>query len=86
LRNKVSFITFNYDVSLEYELYHSLKAIAQFSEGNVINKFFEEDRFIHVYGKIRRSGNDGSQLGGCRPRIHSSAIPALRRPSKSRSL
>jgi hypothetical protein len=54
LRNKVSFITFNYDVSLEYELYHSLKAIAQFSEGNVINKFFEEDRFIHVYGKIRQ--------------------------------
>ena len=54
LRNKVSFITFNYDVSVEYELYQSLKAIAQFSEGNVINKFFEEDRFIHVYGKIRQ--------------------------------
>ena len=53
MRNEVSFVTFNYDVSLEYELYRSLKAISQFSEGNVIDKFFEGDRFIHVYGKIR---------------------------------
>jgi hypothetical protein len=55
LRNNVSFVTFNYDVSLEYELYRSLKAISQFSEGNVIDKFFEGDRFIHVYGKIRQN-------------------------------
>jgi hypothetical protein len=54
LRNKVSFVTFNYDVFLEYELYRSLRAISQFSEGNVIDKFFEGDRFIHVYGKIRQ--------------------------------
>ena len=54
LRNKVSFVTFNYDVSLEYELYRSLKAISQFSEGNVIDKFFEGDRFIHIYGKMRQ--------------------------------
>jgi hypothetical protein len=54
LRNNVSFITFNYDVSLEYELYRSLKAISQFSKGDVIETFFEGDRFIHVYGKIRQ--------------------------------
>jgi hypothetical protein len=58
LRNNVSFITFNYDVSLEYELYRSLKAISQFSEGNVIDKFFEGDHFIHVYGKIRQNVTD----------------------------
>ena len=58
LRNNVSFITFNYDVSLEYELYRSLKAISQFSEGNVIDKLFEGDRFIHVYGKIRQNVTD----------------------------
>ena len=58
LRNNVSFVTFNYDVSLEYELYRSLKAISQFSEGNVIDKFFEGDRFIHVYGKIRQNVTD----------------------------
>ena len=58
LRNNVSFVTFNYDVSLEYELYRSLKAISQFSEGNVIDKFFEGGRFIHVYGKIRQNTTD----------------------------
>jgi hypothetical protein len=59
LRNNVSFVTFNYDVSLEYELYRSLKAISQFSEGNVIDKLFEGDRFIHAYGKIRQNVTDG---------------------------
>jgi hypothetical protein len=58
LRNNVSFVTFNYDVSLEYELYRSLRAISQFSEGNVIDKFFEGDRFIHVYGQIRQNGTE----------------------------
>jgi hypothetical protein len=58
LRNNVSFVTFNYDTSLEYKLYRSLKAISQFSEGNVIDKFFEGDRFIHVYGKIRQNFTD----------------------------
>ena len=58
LHNNVSFVTFNYDVSLEYELYRSLKAISQFSEGNVIDKFFEGDRVIHVYGKIRQNVTD----------------------------
>jgi hypothetical protein len=58
LRNNVSFVTFNYDTSLEYELYRSLRAISQFSEGNVIDKFFEGDRFIHVYGKIRQNFTD----------------------------
>ena len=33
-----------------------------------------------------RIGKDGRRLGEFRPRIHSSGIPALRRPSKSRSL
>ena len=63
LRNKVTFITFNYDVSLEYELYHSLKAISQFSEGNVIEKFFEGDRFLHIYGKIRQDFTSGIRKG-----------------------
>jgi hypothetical protein len=59
LLNQVSFVTFNYDVSLEYELYHSLKALEQFSKGDLIDKFLSEDRIIHVYGRIRQDFRSG---------------------------
>jgi hypothetical protein len=53
LDNKVTFVTFNYDVSLEYQLFGGLSAIAQFAEADIIRRFFEGDRFIHIYGAIR---------------------------------
>jgi hypothetical protein len=53
LDNKVTFITFNYDVSLEYQIFRGLSALAQFSENDTIDRFFDESRFIHIYGKVR---------------------------------
>jgi hypothetical protein len=53
LSNKVTFITFNYDVSLEYQLFKGLSAIEHFSKDNLAERFFERDRVIHVYGKLR---------------------------------
>jgi hypothetical protein len=53
LDNKVTFVTFNYDVSLEFQLFQGLSAIAQFAEGNIIRQFFEGSWFIHIYGKMR---------------------------------
>jgi len=53
LNNKVTFITFNYDVSLEFQLSQGLSAIAQFAEENTVRQFFEGNRFIHIYGKVR---------------------------------
>jgi hypothetical protein len=55
LRNKVNFITFNYDVSLEYNLFKGLSAISLFTEADIL-KFFTGsiNRFIHIYGKIRK--------------------------------
>jgi hypothetical protein len=52
LRNEVTFITFNYDVSLEEALYRGLGAIQLFKKGDV-EKFLGNDRIIHVYGKVR---------------------------------
>jgi hypothetical protein len=52
LLNKVSFVTFNYDVSLETMLRNGLNHIRLFSEDDV-TKFLSGSRIIHVYGKIR---------------------------------
>jgi len=51
LQNKVSFITFNYDTSLEFRLMRSLKSIDLLNEQDV-DTFFNDDRVIHVYGAV----------------------------------
>jgi hypothetical protein len=53
LNNKVSFITFNYDVSLEHHLHRGLQSIQLMADSNEIAEFFSQERFIHVYGSIR---------------------------------
>ena len=52
LQNKVSFVTFNYDVSLETALSNSLGHIQMFSDSDVAT-FLGGSRIIHMYGKIR---------------------------------
>jgi hypothetical protein len=52
LENKVSFVTFNYDVSLEARLRNGLGHIQLFSASDV-TKFLSGTRIVHVYGKIR---------------------------------
>jgi hypothetical protein len=51
-RNRVSFVTFNYDVSLEHVLRNGLKHIQMFDEKDVA-KFLDGSRIVHIYGKIR---------------------------------
>jgi hypothetical protein len=53
LANKVTFVTFNYDVSLEYQLLRGLSSLAHFAGGDTVRQFFEGNRFIHIYGKVR---------------------------------
>ena len=53
LSNDVTFVTFNYDVSLEIALSQGLEHIELFKKDDVIQKFFEGDRFLHIYGAIR---------------------------------
>jgi hypothetical protein len=55
LKNNVTFVTFNYDVSLERRLYKALCSISQFADGGgVIPEFFKAPhRLVHVYGKLR---------------------------------
>ena len=52
LENRVRFVTFNYDVSLETALYAALSHIELF-EPRDIDEFLGNNRVIHVYGKIR---------------------------------
>jgi hypothetical protein len=52
LLNKVSFVTFNYDVSLETKLRNGLNHIQMFNEKDVTT-FLGGTRVIHIYGKIR---------------------------------
>lgn len=53
LSNEVRFVTFNYDVSLEYNLYKALSAISLFEQNDILTFLQEPGRFIHIYGKIR---------------------------------
>jgi len=50
--NDVCFVTFNYDMSLEDKLLSSLRGISLFASED-ITEFFGNNRFLHVYGKIR---------------------------------
>jgi len=56
LKNKVHFITFNYDVSLETALSDALRGIEQFEPSDVQN-FMKDNRIMHVYGKVREPGS-----------------------------
>lgn len=54
LKNNVTFVTFNYDVSLQRNLYDGLSSIEMFgAEPKVIEEFFGSKRFLHVYGQVR---------------------------------
>jgi hypothetical protein len=52
LENRVSFVTFNYDASLEYQLWRSLTSI-ELLKSQDVEKFLSSDRFFHVYGSVR---------------------------------
>lgn len=51
LKNKVNFITFNYDLSLEERLSTGLQHTALFSKSDV-EKFLGDDRIVHMYGHV----------------------------------
>jgi hypothetical protein len=53
----VHFVTFNYDISLEYALYNGLNAM-EFLDKKDVQKFLGDDRVLHVYGKIRDYPSD----------------------------
>ena len=53
--NQITFITFNYDISLERHLYKSLKSTEFFnSPDNYVDKFFDDTRFLHIYGQLNQ--------------------------------
>jgi len=56
-KNKVSFVTFNYDMSLEARLLNGLRHIELFAAAD-IEKFLSGSRIIHVYGKLANSQPD----------------------------
>ena len=49
--NNVRFITFNYDVSLEYRLSNALTAIDLLEHEDVV-RFLSDKRIVHVYGSV----------------------------------
>ena len=64
LENKVTFVTFNYDVSLENYLYQGLSSIDLFErDTGLINEFLGSDRVFHVYGKVRENPFEDTEYG-----------------------
>jgi hypothetical protein len=64
--NKVRFITFNYDVSLEHYLDRGLRSNNLFTTKD-IESFLGNDRFIHVYGNIRENPLEKDTYGKLSP-------------------
>ena len=60
LHNKVTFINFNYDTSLETHLINSLSQIDIFSGGDV--ETFIKERVEHVYGSIPLNREPGLEI------------------------
>jgi hypothetical protein len=54
--NQVSFVTFNYDLSLEDNITKGLRNNSVFTFSG-IDRFLADDRFLHVYGKVRDKNN-----------------------------
>jgi hypothetical protein len=54
LNNKIQFVTFNCDTSLEYHLFRALMAIDLLKRDDV-ERFLIEDRIVHVYGKVHEA-------------------------------
>jgi len=54
LTNEVWFVTFNYDVSLDYHLHNGLAAISLLGEERA-RRFLANGRITHVYGQVRDS-------------------------------
>jgi hypothetical protein len=52
LANQVTFVTFNYDLSLEQRMYWALANYQWFDECGVTDKFFSKGRFLHIYGQL----------------------------------
>ncbi|NNM58733.1 MAG: hypothetical protein HKM04_02855 [Legionellales bacterium] len=54
LANQCHFITFNYDVSLDFYLFNRLNMTERFKQGDLPRKFLtnKNPRIIHVYGQI----------------------------------
>ncbi len=73
--NRVKFITFNYDVSLEYRLYGALSEFDILEKGDV-ERFLVDDRIVHVYGSV----HDGFALGDADRESLSSFDPAKNWP------
>jgi hypothetical protein len=73
LKNNVSFITFNYDTSLERCLYQGLRSYAPIRP--LIPDFFAKYPVLHIYGKI----HDGFPLNAAPPSME--VEPTLKTPS-----
>ncbi|HJW42161.1 MAG TPA: hypothetical protein VJ476_13180 [Rhizomicrobium sp.] len=61
LTNRVKFITFNYDTSLEFHLLRALKSI-DFITKNDTEKFILNDRIVHMYGALRKEAFDSNDF------------------------
>ena len=63
LNNKVSFITFNYDVTLENRIYQAISQIGYFNNEDK-RKFFTRENFVfHVYGQLRNPSFENKLFG-----------------------
>jgi hypothetical protein len=52
-KNNVRFGTFNYDTSLEYQLFYALSSIDLFDQNDIMT-FLGDARIVHVYGAVHK--------------------------------
>lgn len=52
-KNDITFITFNYDLSLEQRINLALSQYRYFSNAGAVEQFFKNGKIHHIYGKLR---------------------------------
>jgi hypothetical protein len=57
--NKITFVTFNYDISLEWYITRALNSIEMFADQ--VDAFFERKPVLHVYGRVTQHIDDTPQ-------------------------
>ena len=62
-QNRVNFITFNYDYSLEQALIQSLDSLSYLRHSDIVN-FMSEQRIVHMYGQVRYAPYSTDGVGG----------------------
>jgi hypothetical protein len=77
LMNKIKFVTFNYELSLELRIHEALNGMEWFARDGLPESFLGHDRILHVYGALRTLEESHKAISKSEPSKFSDNIVGL---------